>query len=420
MGNEKSIKILQMSTKTLLQTGHVVKVDNSFNKTHEFNRLNAVEQNISWAIISMFSTGDTDDEHSKVTQCLIVESATIRNLAGIGPAGSRITKGDYRKILEKLRHFFLTQYFIVHIKEGGMLIERGTPVFRHFDILNDGEKVSLELMPESTHFFAKIFDGLGFSVFALQKMIAIPTPTAKTLYRLFLDGKHFNGWNATYEEICEEFGFKKRSSFYTFYRRLPEYIEQIKDTGDFDVLDFQPIRDESKRGHPIVSILFSIKVKPDRLQKLLKHYHPQKRTRPKFYPLTISKAFAKDHLTPKSDGTLSATQDIWHDMIAVKCPKCGGDMKAFIKMDGKVAFVCSNNRFWGLGNQNCGFYAEEEQPSRLTDDIKSWIKEIHDGPEGDLADCLRQLDQKMDAGKDNRVMAQIDATPDDDYPFPSG
>lgn len=420
MGNEKSVAMFQMSTKKLLQNGHVVKVDNSFNKTHAFNRLNAVEQNISWAIISMFSTGDTDDDHSKVTQCLTVDSNAIRNLAGVGPTGSRITKEDYRKTLDKLRTFFLTQYFVVHIKDGEMLLERGTPVFFHFDILNDGEQIYLELMPEATHFFSKIFDGIGFSVFALQKMIDIPTPTAKTLYRLFLDGKHFTGWNATYSEICEEFGFKKRSSFYTFYRRLPEYIEQIKATNDFDVLDYQPIKDESKRGHPIVSILFNIKVKPDRLQKLLKHYHPQKRTRPKFYPLTISKAFTKDLLTTKPDGTLSATQDIWHDMIAVKCPKCGGDMNAFIKMDGKVAFVCSNNRFWGLGNQNCGFYAEEEQPSRLTDEIKSWIKEIHNGPKGDLADCLRQLDQKMDAGKDNKVTSQIDATSDDDYPFPLG
>lgn len=423
MSDNDTTALMRQNTQTLLEKGRVVKVDNSFNQTHEFNRLNAIEQNISWAIISMFSTGDTDDEHSKVTQCLTVDSVTIRNLAGIGPSGSRITKVDYRKTLEKLRHFFLTQYFVVHIKEGGMLFERGTPVFRHFDILNDGEKVSLELMPESTHFFAKIFDGLGFSVFALQKMIDIPTPTAKTLYRLFLDGKHFNGWNATYAEICEEFGFTKRPAFYTFYRRLPEYIKQIKDTGDFDVLDYQPIRDETKRGHPIVSIFFNIKVNPNRLKKLLKHYHPQKkRAPPKFYPLKVSRAYSNDVLKTKGDGILSVKQDTWHEMIDVKCPKCGGTVSAFIKKDdGKVAFICSNSHFWSLGNQNCGFYAEAEQPSRLSDDIKSWIKStLANSDNDDLAACLRKLDLKIEASNENKVTGQVIDTTDNDEPFPMG
>lgn len=34
-------------------------------------------------------------------------------------------------------------------------------------------------MPEAAHLFAQIFDGLGFTIFALKSMVTIPSPTAK-------------------------------------------------------------------------------------------------------------------------------------------------------------------------------------------------------------------------------------------------
>lgn len=37
----------------------------------------------------------------------------------------------------------------------------------------------VKLMPEAAHLFAQIFDGLGFTIFALKSMVAIPSPTAK-------------------------------------------------------------------------------------------------------------------------------------------------------------------------------------------------------------------------------------------------
>ncbi len=43
----------------------------------------------------------------------------------------------------------------------------------------------VKLMPEAAHLFAQIFDGFGFTIFALKSMVAILSPTAKNLYRLF-------------------------------------------------------------------------------------------------------------------------------------------------------------------------------------------------------------------------------------------
>lgn len=412
------IKMLNQDESSILKTGHIVKVDNSFNKTHEFNRLSAIEQNISWAIISMFSTGDTDaDDH--VVQSLTVNSSEIRNLAGVGASGSRITKSEYRKTINKLRHFFLTQYFVVHIQENGMLLERGTPVFRHFDVLNDGEQIYLELMPESTHFFSKIFEGIGFSVFALQKMIEISSPTAKILYRLFLDGKHRNGWKASYEELREEFGFKKRNGFYTFYRRLPDYINQVNKTGDFEILKFDALHDKTKRGNPITHILFSIKLKPDRIKKLVKHYHSYKviNSNTTFYDLSVAKTYSSStNLKQNKDGTIKATVDYKERLVDIKCPdNCGGNVKAFVKKDGKVAFTCTNSRFWGFGSRNCDFYADEKQDLKLTDDIRLWIKQKKGNKDCSLAACLKTMDT-VNAEESEQVGVDYN----DDAPFPLG
>ena len=408
--------MLNQSEKSIFNTGHIVKVDNSFNKTHEFNRLSAVEQNISWAIISMFSTGDTDAA-DHVKQSLTVNSSDIRNLAGVGSQGSRLPKNEYRKTINKLRQFFLTQYFVVHIQEDGMLLERGTPVFRHFDVLNDGEQIYLELMPESTHFFSKIFEGIGFSVFALQKMIEISSPSAKILYRLFLDGKHRNGWKASYEEICEEFGFTKRTGFYTFYRRLPEYIEQVNQTGDFDILKFDVLRDKTKRGNPITHILFRIKLKPDRIKKLVKNYHSSKAVNRNttFYDLSIAKTYSSSpNFKQNKDGTVEATVDLKERLVDIKCPDCGGNVKAFVKKDGKVAFTCTNSRFWKLGNRNCDFYADEDQDLKLTADIKLWIKQKKGNNADSLAACLKTMDTVTEDA------VQADSCYNDDAPFPVG
>ncbi len=147
---------LARKTDLALQNGHIIKIDNSFNKTHAFNRLTGSEQNIAWAIISMFSTDDTAPDHSSVRTRLTVDSTEIRNLAGIGSQGSRVTIADYKKFLDKLRTFFLTQFFVVHIKEGDVLVERGSPVFKYFDIRNGGDQICIELMPASAHLFSKI------------------------------------------------------------------------------------------------------------------------------------------------------------------------------------------------------------------------------------------------------------------------
>lgn len=88
--------------------------------------------------------------------------------------------------------------------ENGDVIEKGTPIFHFFDIINDGEKVYVKLMPEAAHLFAQIFDGLGFTIFALKSMVAIPSPSAKNLYHLFGDGKHVYGWNATRSPAWQE------------------------------------------------------------------------------------------------------------------------------------------------------------------------------------------------------------------------
>lgn len=415
---------LARKTDLALQNGHIIKIDNSFNKTHAFNRLTGSEQNIAWAIISMFSTDDTAPDHSSVRTRLTVDSTEIRNLAGIGSQGSRVTIADYKKFLDKLRTFFLTQFFVVHIKEGDVLVERGSPVFKYFDIRNGGDQICIELMPASAHLFSKIFNGIGFTIFALQKMVNISSPTAKTLYRLFLDGRHIHGWNATYEELAAIFGFTKKTAFYSFYRRLDRFIEQVKATGDFDRLEYQPIRDNAKRGHPIVSIYFDIKVKPDRLQKLVGRYHPTKpKKTPKFYALKVYKDSFEDVLRPNEDGTISATRDIWKTSVEIKCPECGSPIYAFLKNDGKVAFVCGNSKFWHLGNQDCKFFASEDYPLKLTDDLKLWLEKMHEGvKDGDLVEYL----QTLNASAENRERPlheesmTNDSADDDNLPFPLG
>ena len=420
---------LAEKTDMAIKNGHIIKIDNSFNRNYAFNSLGAYEQNVAWAIISMFSSNESSD--GKVKTKLTVNSLEIRNLAGIGSQRGHVTKAEYRRLVEKLRDFFLTQFFVVHIREGDILVERGTPVFKYFDILNDGEQISIELMPEAAHFFSRIFSGVGFSIFALQKMVNISSPTAKTLYRLFLDGSHIHGWNASHDELVSLFGFSKPTAFYSFFRRLDKFIEQVKDTGDFEILEYNPIRDSTKRGNPIISIRFDVKIKEDRIPKLLRNYHNKKglnaKKSPKFYPLKVEKDSVSTTLVPSSNGgSPIAIANTKKKIVDIKCPNCKGSVQAYVTTDDKkVILTCSNSKYWGIGSGKCNFFIDENCQYKLNDDMKLWIEQMQKSTEPKdktlnldetLATCIRKLEN--DDNSEYCENSDSGTTYDPDNPFP--
>ena len=298
-------------------TSNIVKIDNSFNKSHAFSKLNANEQNIAYAIFSRFSTGDTVDS---VVDELTIESSEIKELSGVNKKAN-LTKAAYRNLLERLRAFFLTSFFVVHIMENGQIVERGTPIFHVFEIINNGESVHIKLMPEAAHLFSKIFNGFGFTVFALKRMVAIPSPTGKNLYRLFLEGKHIHGWNASREELMTEFGFSTNTAFSSFVKRLDTYMDEVRATEDFDFLGYELVRDKRKRGAPIVTIRFKIKINSNRLDSLISRYRKVKPKRPYFKDVSVAKdSIADEGVYLNADGIPVGRQTVVKKMVDAKCP----------------------------------------------------------------------------------------------------
>lgn len=401
----------------------IVKIDNSFNKSHAFSKLNAIEQNVAYSIFSKFSTGDTNDSS---VMSMTIDALEIKRLSELNKR-SKLTKTEYRKLLEKLRAFFLSSFFVVHVMENDNIIEKGTPIFHSFDIINEGAQVYVELMPEASHLFAQIFDGLGFTIFALKSMVAIPSPTAKNLYRLFLDGKHVYGWNATREELFAEFKFSKNTAFSSFIRRLDGYLDEVRNTGDFDYLKYELIRDKTKRGAPIVSVYFKIKIKQNRLDKLINRYHTSKpKKKPHFFPMSkFAESIQGTDLVSDSNGKISARQKIIKKQVPIKCPSCGGQLLAFVDRNNKACTCCDNSKFFTIGNANCKYFRWLEGDSPLPDDVAKWVEDIKKTlPEESVVEYLQRISAQEDASTpqnndvDNNDIN--DDTDDSDAPFPEG
>ena len=395
----------------------VVKIDNSFNRSHVFSRLNAIEQNVAYSIFSKFSTGDTINSS---VDSMTIDAGEIKRLSELNKK-SKLTKTEYRKLLEKLRVFFLSSFFVVHVMENDNIIEKGTPIFHSFDLINDGEKVYVELMPEAAHLFAKIFDGLGFTIFALKSMVAIPSPTAKNLYRLFLDGKHVYGWNATREELFDEFKFSKNTAFSSFIRRLDGYLNEVRATGDFEHLEYDLIRDKTKRGAPIVSVHFTIKIKRNRMDKLIHRYHTSKpKKKPYFFPMSkFVDSIQGTDLATNSDGTIIATQKVIKKQVPIKCPLCGGQLLAFLDKKEKACVCCDNSNFFHIGGNCCSFFRFLENNDTLPDDIANWVNDIEKTiPEESVVDYLKNV---MTKELEQENMQRTNTSDDniDDSPFPN-
>lgn len=401
----------------------IVKIDNSFNKSHAFSKLNANEQNIAYSIFSRFSTGDNVES---TVEELTIDSSEIRELSGVNKK-AKLTKAAYRNLLERLRAFFLTSFFVVHIMENGQIVERGTPIFHVFEIINNGESVHIKLMPEAAHLFSKIFNGFGFTVFALKRMVAIPSPTGKNLYRLFLEGKHIYGWNATRQELMAEFGFSTNAAFSSFVKRLDTYMDEVRATEDFDFLGYELVRDKRKRGAPIVNIRFKIKINNNRLDSLVSRYKKTKPKQPFFKKVSVSKnSVVDDDIYLNADGIPQGRQKIVTKMVDATCPKCHGKLYAFVSQKNKAYVCCSNSWFWGLGNATCGYVTELSQDDRLTDDLKAWIASIKNTvPQKTVVDYLKDCEKEKEGQELLKSSKSIDNNSTDnscdpDAPFPVG
>lgn len=392
----------------------IVKIDNSFNKNHVFSSLNAIEQNVAYSIFSKFSNLSTTN--ATIIDELTIDAREIKRLSEINKK-SRLTLVEYRELLEKLRIFFLSSFFIVHVMENEQIIEKGTPIFHHFDIINNGESVRVKLMPEATHLFSQIFEGLGFSIFALKSMVSIPSPTAKNLYRLFLDGKHVFGWKASREELFNEFEFKKNTAFSSFIRRLDSYLGEVYATGDFEVLKYKLIRDKYQRGRPIVQVDFEIKIKSNRLEKLVRNKKASPNKRPTFYDLKIAKdSVAGEEIYTDENGIVRGRQRVVKKFSPILCPKCHGEMLAFISQKNKVYACCKNSKFWKLGNNNCDYVVDLEDTERLTDDLKIWVSDQENTiPQKKLLERVRELISESELNAETELKNEPQS---EDSPFP--
>lgn len=154
-------------------------------------------------------------------------------------------------------------YYLVHNKEADMDIK--LYLFDLFGINKKTGDLKVKLGQSFAKFFFDIERDRTFTRYYLSNFLGLKSKYTKTLYRLFLD--HYGGFTIELTELFKLIGIDNKSTQRSFINRLPIYIKQIEETGDFLPSIEYTINKAlgKKRGNH--SITFSYRENPARISE---------------------------------------------------------------------------------------------------------------------------------------------------------
>ena len=154
-------------------------------------------------------------------------------------------------------------YYLVRDEEKN--IDRRLYLFDSFGINKDTGDLEVILGQSFSSYFYNIEKARPFTRYYLDNYLSLKSKYTKALYQLFLD--NFGGCTIDLNDLFDLLEIENKSTQRSFINRLPVYIKQVEDTGDF----VRPIeyiinkRVGKIRGNR--SITFKYKEQPKRITK---------------------------------------------------------------------------------------------------------------------------------------------------------
>lgn len=256
----------------------IVKYDNEFNLTKNFNKLSQVEQNIFFTITSEFTKNKKT--HITLTADYIRQKINIQK--------------QYRpsEVVEFMKNLSvkLSQIPFIIENKGKIIV---TPIFAKFEVDKETQGTEVILNKEFLSYFYDI--PLSFTQFELAKFVSIKSKYGKALFRYLLDLQHFaherndgkRYWTIEYDEFKKIMVFPKSYQTTSIIRNLNKSVEEINKTGLIYNCTYTKEFDTEKKGRPIKSITFVYQITRNSPTLTIKQPQPEE-TIP---PTTITKHF---------------------------------------------------------------------------------------------------------------------------------
>lgn len=283
------------------ERNNLVKYDNDFILSSNFNQLTSVQQDIFFSAVSFLCRDKT--EH------IVIPASVIKTRANL--TDKKYKRSAYYKLLHGLEEVILKTVFTVH-SDGKEW--RGT-LFDTFSIDDNTGDFEMYLNPHAAHFFFQIPG--PFSQFELQAFMGLTSKYSKNLFRVLI-AKYNGRWNPDPEELVNVFGLKNRSAVSTLTHRMQQYIDDIMQTGYFDYIKFKTVRDDARHGRPLKFVKFEFNTNPKKrneLRKLSRWWGEQQLSADEKSYIVQN----PDRLESPQSDTNDESKD---DEIELKCPIC--------------------------------------------------------------------------------------------------
>ena len=229
----------------------IVKYDNEFNLTKNFNKLSQVEQDIFFTITSEFTKNKKT--HLTLTANYIRQKINM--------------KGKYRpsEVTNFLKDLSLKLSEIPFIIESDNDIIV-TPIFAKFHVDKNTQETEVILNDQFLSYFYDI--PISFTQFELSKFVNLNSKYAKTLFRYLLDLKHYaherkDGvriWTIDFEEFKKIMVFPKSYQTTSIMRTLNKSVDEINKSGYITNLTYEKEFWVEKKGKPVKSLIFSYQI----------------------------------------------------------------------------------------------------------------------------------------------------------------
>lgn len=346
MGNNENVV---ENEEKVINKNNLVKYDNDFILSSNFNQLSSAQQDIFFSAVSFLSRNKK--KH------ILLPSAEIKKRANL--IDKKYSRASYYKLLHGLEEIILKTIFTVHCdgKEW-----KGT-LFETFAIDDTTGDFEMFLNPHAAHFFFRIPG--PFSQFELQAFIGLNSKYAKNLFRILI-AKYNGRWNPDVEELIGVFGLKDKRAISMLTHRMPKYIDEIMKTEYFDYIRYKTVRDDTKHGRPLKSINFEFNPNPqkkDELRKLSRWWGEQQLSEDEKSYICQD----PEELDVETQGS-ELEDNSESNEIDLKCPICGSK---YIKSHNPKL----NKDFWGhfdYSHSDC-YYAKKTFDT--IDELKKFIRD---------------------------------------------
>lgn len=334
------------------EKNNLVKYDNDFVLSSNFNSLSSVQQDIFFSAVSFLCRDKTDH--------IVIPAAIIKARANL--TDKKYTRTAYYTLLHGLEDIILKTIFTVHA-DGK---EWKGSLFDTFAIDDESGDFEIFLNPHASHFFFSIPG--PYSQFELQALLMLKSKYSKNLFRMLI-AKYGGKWHPTAENLIEVFDLKNKRALSLMVHRLPKYIEDIKKTGYFENIKFSTVYDDKRQGRPLKSILFQFSGSQNKRNELreLSHWWGEQElsVEEQSYMLEGSQDNKPTENIEESVNKTVNAREITD--IDLKCPICGSMFK-------KSYNPKSGTDFWGhrdYAYSNC-CYAKKTFDT--VEDLKAFIE----------------------------------------------